>query len=222
MTVNIQRKYDLKAKLVNDDLKAKLVSSARYIHNVAEFERRDNLKIKLICGAVFFLIVGGALINYGYIPIDLYGIMVVVTVFLMSAFIAYVSLTGVNFNQFAAEFFNENQQAIEDSFYDGLKSIDELYTDSSLANPIRVKGCDADIISFSKEINRDRMVVYCIFKVERVAIRVKKVVRLTARGDGHQFGEVIVSDYEVSRLSGDDLVAEYKNNPDVYQQHFVS
>lgn len=218
MTVSIQTVKK------NDDLKAKLVNSASYIHNIAEFERRDNLKIKVICGGVFFLIVGGALINYGYIPIpiDLYAITVVAAVFLVAACVAYVSLTGVDFNQFATDFFNENQQVIEDSFLDGLKSVDELYTDSSLDNPIRVKGCDADIISFSKEINRDRMVVYCIFKIEGVAIRVKKIVRLSKRGEGHQFGELIISNYQVSRLSSDDLVSEYKNSPNIYQEHFAS
>lgn len=216
MTVSIQTVKK------NDDLKAKLVNSASYIHNIAEFDRQGNLKTIISCCGLFFLIVGSALIHYEYIPINWYVLAVVAVIFLVAICIAYVSLTGVDFNQFATDFFNENQQVIEDSFLDGLKSVDELYTDSSLDNPIRVKGCDADIISFSKEINRDRMVVYCIFKIEGVAIRVKKIVRLSKRGEGHQFGELIISNYQVSRLSSDDLVSEYKNSPNIYQEHFAS
>ena len=218
MTVNIQKNHDLKAKMLNDNLKAKLVSSASYIHNMAKFKRNDNSKTQVIFGTVFYLIISIILTHYGNMTFEL---QLTTAIAALVGCITYVFLTGIDFNQFAAEFFNENQQAIEDSFYDGLKSIDELYADSSLANPIRVNGGDADIISFSKDTDFDRMIVYCVLKVEGVAIRVKKAVRLTVRGDGHQFGEVIVSDYKVSRLSDDDLVAEYKNNPDVYQQHFA-
>lgn len=209
-----------------DNLKTQLINSSSYKEGVAKFERRDNFKIKVICGGVFFLIVGSALFYYQYIPIplDWYPITAVAAIFLVCSFITYASLTGNNFNQFATDFFNENQKVIEDSFKDGLKNVDELYNDSSLDKPIRVKGCDADILSFSKEIIRDTgsycMAVYCIFKIEGVAIRVKKVVRLSNRGDGKYFGELIISDYQVSRLSNDDLANEYKNKPDIYQKHF--
>lgn len=224
MTVTIRKKDDLKAKLVNDDLRAKLTNSVSYIDNVAKFERRDNFKIKVICGGVFFLIVGSALVYYQYIPIplDWYPITAAAAIFLVGSFITYASLTGDNFNQFATDFFNENQKVIEDSFKDGLKTVDELYNDSSLAKPIRVKGCDADIISFSKDMSSDinsrSMSVYCIFKVEGVAIRVKKRVGLSSL---HGRIYCPVSDYEVSRLSNDDLVNEYKNSPDIYQAHFA-
>lgn len=207
----------------NDDLKAKLVSSVSYIHNMAEFERDGNLKLKISFGGLFFLIVGSTLVYCGYIPIptEWYAISFAVAIFVI--FITYMSLTGFDFNKFSIDFFNENQKIIEDSFYDELKTVDQLYIDSSLDKAIRVKGYDADIISVSKNINCDSssryMSIYCVFKVENTAIKVKKVVRLSKLPSG-RIG-LTVSDYLVTRLSSDDLVNEYKNSPDIYQKHFA-